>query len=231
MVSNLDFNSPVPRITTMKTPFLLLALLAAALVPAPAQDGGKTGDPDAAYTRTITERADKIVATLGLADTAKARRVRDLIAGQYRSLRAIHDPRDARIQAAKEKAKENKQAAEGEIQSAQDEAKTGLDKLHGEYLAKLSAELSPEQVNLVKDGMTYGVLQVTYNAYLKMFPALTEKQKAQLRNWLTEAREIAMDGGTSNEKHAVFGKYKGRINNYLSAAGYDLKKGEENLRK
>ncbi len=33
---------------------------------------------------------------------------------------------------------------------------------------------------------------------------------------LWEAREHAIDGGSSEEKHAWFGKYKGRIiNNYL----------------
>jgi hypothetical protein len=47
-------------------------------------------------------------------------------------------------------------------------------------------------------------------------------------NWLKEARELAMDGESSDKKHAIFGKYKGRINNYLSAQGYDMKKeGEE----
>ena len=46
--------------------------------------------------------------------------------------------------------------------------------------------------------------------------------------WLVEAREHAMDAESSEKKHGWFGKYKGRINNYLSAAGYDLKKeGEE----
>jgi hypothetical protein len=49
--------------------------------------------------------------------------------------------------------------------------------------------------------------------------------------WLVEAREIAMDGSTSDEKHAMFGKYKGKINNYLSKAGYDAKKGKQNLKK
>ena len=33
------------------------------------------------------------------------------------------------------------------------------------------------------------------------------------------------------KKHAWFGKYKGRINNYLSAAGYDLKKEGEDWQK
>jgi hypothetical protein len=72
---------------------------------------------------------------------------------------------------------------------------------------------------------------VTWNTYLKMFPDLTDEQKTQIRAWLVEARELAMDQGTANEKHAVFGKYKGRVNNYLSKAGYDLKKAEQNLRK
>jgi hypothetical protein len=33
-----------------------------------------------------------------------------------------------------------------------------------------------------------------------------------------------MDAESSEKKHWWFGKYKGRINNYLSAQGYDLQK-------
>ncbi|MNR53744.1 hypothetical protein D3C85_1738080 [compost metagenome] len=40
-----------------------------------------------------------------------------------------------------------------------------------------------------------------------------------------------MDGGSSKEKHAWFGKYKGRINNYLSKEGYDLTKEREGWNK
>ena len=40
---------------------------------------------------------------------------------------------------------------------------------------------------------------------------------------LKEARDIAMDKGSAKEKHAVFDKYRGRINNYLAKQGYDLK--------
>jgi Protein of unknown function (DUF3826) len=235
MPSDLDTKARTQRIKAMKNaslPLVLpLVLLGAALAPVCAQDAKKIEDPEKAYTQAITERADKNVAALGITDPAKATRVRDVIVQQYRDLRAIHDPRDARIKAAKDKAKENKEASDAEIKTAQDEAKAKLDKLHGEYLKKLSAELTPEQVDQVKDGMTYGVVEVTYNTYLKMYPDLKDDQKAQIKAWLVEAREIAMDGSTSNEKHAVFGKYKGRINNYLSKAGYDAKKGEENLKK
>ena len=75
--------------------------------------------------------------------------------------------------------------------------------------------------------MTYNVVQVTYNSYLDMLPQLTEQQKTTIMAYLVEAREIAMDAGSSREKHSWFGKYKGRINNYLSAQGYDLKKASQ----
>ena len=186
---------------------------------------------DAAYARTLNERAGKIVAALGLTDVAKSNRVHSIIVQQYRDLGDIHFVRDVQIGNAKAKAGADRTAADTAIQAARNDAKPRLDELHGEFLSRLEAELSPEQVDQVKDGMTYGVLPLTYAVYLKMFPDLTDEQKTQIKAWLTEARELAMDGSTSDEKHAVFGKYKGRINNYLVKAGYDLKQGEQNLKK
>jgi hypothetical protein len=77
--------------------------------------------------------------------------------------------------------------------------------------------------------MTYGVLPLTFRVYQEMLPNLTAEQKTQIHAWLVEAREHAMDGFTSEEKHAWFGKYKGRINNYLAAAGYDMKQAEKDM--
>ena len=75
--------------------------------------------------------------------------------------------------------------------------------------------------------MTYGVVKVTYDATLDMIPSLKEDEKAQIYAWLVEAREFAMDAENSNKKHEAFGKYKGRINNYLSKRGYNLTKERE----
>jgi hypothetical protein len=57
--------------------------------------------------------------------------------------------------------------------------------------------------------------------------AKPENQKAIRVEWLVEAREFAMDAENSNKKHAAFGKYKGRINNYLAKRGYNLTKERE----
>jgi hypothetical protein len=75
----------------------------------------------------------------------------------------------------------------------------------------------------VKDKMTYGKVKVTYDAYCKQNPTLTDEEKAHVLALLKEARELAMDGGSAEEKTAIFGKYKGKINNYLAARGHNKK--------
>lgn len=185
-------------------------------------------EQETSYTKTITERAEKIVVPLGIASPVTAIKVRDVIVLQYRKLNDIYTERDNKVNAAKELKESNKILSEEQIKNAENEVYAQLYILHSDYISKLMFYLTPEQLEQVKDGMTYGVLPLTYNGYLAMIPNLTEEQKLQIKVWLIEAREHAMDAGSSDEKHKWFGKYKGRINNYLSAAGYDLKKeGEE----
>jgi hypothetical protein len=60
-----------------------------------------------------------------------------------------------------------------------------------------------------------------------MIPSLQPAEKAQILIWLKEGRELAIDAESSNKKHEVFKKYKGRINNYLSKRGYNIEKERE----
>ena len=207
---------------------LILAALCCTLA-VRAQTSAAPEDP--AYTRAIAQRADKIVATLGIADTTAARRVQSIVMDQYRRLNTIYNERDVQVKAIKADTLLDKTIAAQKIKAAGDAATVRTGKLHGEYLASLAKELNPAQIEQVKDGMTYGVLPITYKAYQDMLPTLTDAQKAQLLAWLTEAREYAMDAESSEKKHAWFGKYKGRINNYLSAAGIDMKKAGEDWEK
>ncbi len=185
----------------------------------------------AAYTKTITQRAEKIVSPLGIIDSATAIKVRDIIVQQYRNLNEIYTERDNKLNVAKELKETNKSQAEEQIKNVGNEVNARLYTLHFDYISKLMFYLDGDQLEKVKDGMTYSVLTVTYEGYCNMISGLTDEQKHQIKVWLTEARENAMDAGSSEEKHAWFGKYKGRINNYLSAAGYDLKKEEAEWQK
>ena len=210
-------------------PLVGSAMLSIFSCPRGAVGRAPSADEEAAYTRTITERSDKIVGTLDIADAAKAARVRDIIAAHYRGLREVHDARDAKINEAKQSPGADPTLAKAWTNVAQDQAKLKLIELHHRFLARLAVELSPEQIEKMKDGLTYGVVRVTYERYLELFPTLNDEQKREILAMLLEAREHAMDGGSSEEKHATFGKYKGRINNYISQQGFDLKAAEKEL--
>jgi hypothetical protein len=188
--------------------------------------GAQAADSGAGPSAVELQRAQKIAAQLQLTDPAKAARVSDLIARQYYELSLIHATRDAALHTAKTLTGDAKDAA---IKQARAEAEAAQGRLHPEFLARLATELTPAQIDAVKDGMTYGVLPLTFRVYQEMLPNLTADQKAQILAWLTEAREHAMDASTSEEKHGWFGKYKGRINNYLSHAGIDMKQAEKEM--
>ncbi|MFH7018339.1 DUF3826 domain-containing protein [Flavobacterium sp. FlaQc-47] len=179
-------------------------------------------DPE--YIKVTNERASKIVVKLELANPAKEKAVTEIIAQQFRDLSEIQDGRDAEIKKIKENSALAKEKQTEKIDKLKSKADESIAKLHKSYLKKLGKELSEDKITEVKDGMTYGVLPITVAGYNDMLPNLTEAQKEYIYKALVEAREHAMDGGSSKEKHGWFGKYKGRINNYLSKESYDLNK-------
>lgn len=170
----------------------------------------KTEGQDPQYVETIKGRAQKIVDGLQLTDAQKAEDVRNIIANRYFLLNDIHSKYD---------------------KTQQDARDAELYKHHFELASALAPYLTDEQIDAVKDGMTYGRLKRDYKAMLEMIPTLTELEKAQVLVWLKEAREYAMDGGDSKQKHWWFDKYRGRTNNWLSARGYNLDKERENWQK
>ena len=181
----------------------------------------KTEVRDPKYVESIVGRSRKIVDKLELNNEDKAKEVTNIIANRYFKLNDIYEARDAKVKTAKESLTGD--AKNAAIKAARDEADAALYRCHFEFPADLSLFLTSEQIDAVKDGMTYGVVKVTYDSHLDMIPTLKDEEKAQIMAWLIEAREIAMDAENSNKKHEAFGKYKGRINNYLAARGYDLK--------
>ena len=182
---------------------LFAAILSLLSLNVSAQVALKTEGQDSAYVQTIKSRAQKIVDGLGLTDAQKAENVRNIIANRYFLLNDIHSKYD---------------------KNQQDARDAELYKHHFELASALALYLTEEQIDAVKDGMTFGRLKRDYKAQLEMIPSLTDEEKAQILIWLREAREYAMDGADSKGKHFWFDKYRGRTNNWLSARGYDLKK-------
>ena len=181
---------------------------------------------DPKYVESIVNRSQKIVDKLGLTDAKVAEDVCNVIANRYFELNNIYEIRDAKVKAVKESGLTGDAKNEA-LKAAENEKDAALYRSHFAFPASLSLFLNEEQIEAVKDGMTYGVVKVTYEATLDMIPSLKEEEKVQIYAWLVEAREFAMDAENSNKKHAAFGKYKGRINNYLAKRGYNLTKERE----
>ena len=181
---------------------------------------------DPKYVESIVNRSQKIVDKLGLTDAKVAEDVCNVIANRYFELNDIYEIRDAKVKTVKESGLTG-DAKNAALKAAENEKDAALYRSHFAFPASLSLFLNEEQIEAVKDGMTYGVVKVTYEATLDMIPSLNEEEKVQIYAWLVEAREFAMDAENSNKKHAAFGKYKGRINNYLAKRGYNLTKERE----
>lgn len=176
---------------------------------------------DTKYVETIVARSKKIVDKLGVKDTSTARNVTNIVANKYFKLNDIYAKRDTGVAVLK-RSKLDNESKNRAIEAVQNEKETALYRSHFAFAADLSLFLNDNQIETVKDGMTFGVVKVTYDATLDMIPSLKPDEKAQILAWLKEAREYAVDAENSDKKHAAFGKYKGRINNYLSQRGYNL---------
>jgi hypothetical protein len=169
-------------------------------------------DADARYNAAIEKRVGDILNILKLDDPAKQSKVHDILVAQYAALRDWQNANEAKL---KDKATtpEQKQQIIATRQP-----------LHDKFVANLSEQLTPEQVDQVKDKMTYNTVHVDYDAYCKFVPTLTDVQKAKIMEYLKQAREEAADGTSQQEKAGIFKKYKGKIANYLSSEGIDIKK-------
>ena len=125
---------------------------------------------DSAYVESIVKRSQKIVDGLQLTDQKKARTVRNIIANRYFLLNDIHAKYD---------------------KSQQDALQAELYKHHFELASALALYLTDEQVDAVKDGMTFGRLKRDYQATQDMIPTLSdfEKPAKTSKHWKKSSTE------------------------------------------
>ena len=199
------------------------ALLSLGSMTAGAVDRDSIGR-DAKYVETIMQRSTKVTDALKITGTARGKEVLNIVANRYFKLNDIYTERDSIKAVAKTLTGNDKKQKMEYAEMLKDQK---LYKSHFGFIADLSVYLSEKEVETVKDVLTYNVVNVTYKAQCDMIPSLKLEEKVQILAWLKEAREYAMDAESSKKKHEAFGKYKGRINNWLSKRGYNLTKERE----
>lgn len=183
-----------------------------------------TNGRDPKYVETIMQRSKKVTDALNISGTEKGEQVLNIVANRYFKLNDIYAERDSLKAVAKTMTGEEKKRKMEYAEMLKDQK---LYKSHFEFIADLSVYLTDAEVETVKDVLTYNVVNVTYKAQCDMIPTLKEEEKVQILAWLKEGREYAIDAESSKKKHEAFGKYKGRINNWLSKRGYNLTKERE----
>ena len=193
----------------------------------------KTPDGTAASATTpeeasLKKRVNPILAELKLSEPSKEIRAREALMDFFAGHKLWHQQNDKNLK--------ELWAEFNKARSAQDQAKADgvlgqIDDVyatfkpqHEKLVSRLVAVLSPEQIESVENILTVNKVKVTYNAYGEIFPGLTDQQKAIILKNLKAAREEAVDAGSMQEKSAFFKKYKIKIEAYLTAQGYDVKK-------
>src|SRR5215469_3430883 len=122
----------------MKQSIFLAVLLFAAPILA-ADTNSTAADVEAKYTAAIEGRTADILKVLSLSDADKAAKVHDIIIAQYRALNGWHNKNDQKLKAAK-----------GDT-NAVEQIRVSLKTLHDKFLSDLGENLTPEQVEQVKD--------------------------------------------------------------------------------
>ncbi|HTB85760.1 MAG TPA: DUF3826 domain-containing protein [Candidatus Sulfotelmatobacter sp.] len=194
---------------------LIVALSAAGALAQTSTTAPTDAEKEAFYAKTIEYRVGDILKVLNLTDDTKSNTVHDLLVAQYHALRVRDAAIDTQLKVdGKDVSYENRAA----LLAAQSKP------LHDKFFTALADNLSPDQIEKIKDLMTYNKVKVTYDAYCQIIPDLTDAEKAKIMDLLKSAREEAVDGGSAPEKSAIFQKYKDQINTYLDANGHDTAK-------
>ncbi len=162
------------------------------------------------YDGTLSGRADEVLKDLALSDASKAEHVKTSVIDYYKFLRAWHDQHDAKMAELNKDAKANA--------SKIDDERKDLTTGHAAFVADLGSILTPAQVEAVKDRLCYKRPTIMYEGFTQQNPWLSAEQKTDIKKICDDARDVAMDGGSSTEKHKIMDKYKGRLTNYIARA-------------
>jgi hypothetical protein len=180
------------------------------------------GAIDDATRKKVDQKAAKIVESLNLADAEKAAKVKAIAADWLAVMTAWHKEHDAELNRLwgewdKARAVVPKDEFPGEVIANQiDAVYASLKPAYRDYIKRLSAELTAEQIDAIKEGWSRspGMMR-TYNAYLEIVPNLTAKDKEVIKARMLLAREAAMLTDSDKEIVAIYKRHKVKVEQYV----------------
>ena len=181
-----------------------------------------TGAIDDAARTKLDQKSAKIVDALKLDDAEKATRVKTIESDWLGVMTSWHKEHDAELSKLwgewnKARSVVPKDEFPGEVVAHQIEAVyASLKPAYDDYIKCLSVELSPEQIDAIKErwSRSPGMMR-TYNAYLVIVPDLTDKDKDVIKARMNAARESAMLTDADKEIISLFKVQKVKVEQYV----------------
>lgn len=205
-------------------PFLLsFLLLGSSLLPAVAADAPAARSvTDDATQKRADGKAGRMLGTLKLDDAAKADRVKAILAGWYITMWAWHEENDPKLrelwsQWGQARVAVPKDEFPAEVIAFKiDDVYASLKPACRSLVEKLSFELTPEQVDAIKETWSRSPgAKRTYEAYLEIVPDLTAEQKKVIHERMLLAREDAMLTDADIEIVRIFKRHKVKVEAYV----------------
>jgi hypothetical protein len=177
---------------------------------------------DEAMRKKIDQKVAKLVDTAKITDADKAAKVKAIGAEWFATMFAWHKEHDKELAALwtqwnQARAVVPKDEFPGEVIATKiDEVYSSLKPAYDHYIQRLSAELTPEQIDTVKEAWSRspGAMR-TYNAYLEIVPDLSDKDKEVLKARMLMAREAAMLTDADKEIKDIFKRHKVKVEQYV----------------
>lgn len=191
--------------------------------PVLAQDGNNlavNATPGQVKAKSEVEQEKKAaewVASLGLNDAPKEKRVKAAISLHLKTVRNWHNDHPYTIVPAGINPVTGNPLSQLDRQVI---ANSAIPKtVHDSLMAALRNDLSEEQVELILDKYTIGKVAFTMAGYKAIVPDLTPEEEAKILSFLKQAREQAIDYKNMNQISAIFEIYKTKSEQFLNANG------------
>jgi len=211
----------------MKKRYIVLACFMAVSVSTRsfAQTAAKTDDAAKSAKKDKNDpgaRAEQFVSALNLTDTAKANRVKAVIATHMTAVHDWHNNHSYTL------VPEGIDPINGKVFSALQRQfiidSTIPKTVHEALMTGLRKDLTEEQVDVILDKYTIGKLEFTMNGYKAIVPDMTVADQDFIMKELKEAREESVDyKDVKNEMSNVFKIHKTRIEDYFNGSGRNWK--------
>jgi hypothetical protein len=150
--------------------------------------------PTAASDAALERRVAEMVSDLKLNDAAKEERLRTVLTTDLKAVRESHN------------------AGFAPAKNVRQDLNAGL-----------AANLTPQQIDAVKNALTHGQVKHTFDTYHQIIPELTAEDDKFILAKLNAAREEALDVKNADQLGPIFEPYKTEIEKYITAHHRDWK--------